>query len=168
MLPRIGINLSENRGFGFTQRKIRPPRILIRRCTAGRLRRGWGLRTRGNLFRGDFGMSSKRSFRAGVAAFAAVVTLAAPPARAGCARFACIASTSGQCFFVVFRRAEGEARFALARAQHRWLYGVSQGDTYCARRHASAMEACAIRPVQDIRSDCPEPETAEPQAIAQR
>ena len=113
-------------------------------------------------------MSSKRSFCAAVAALAAVVTLAAPQARAGCARFVCLESTSGRCFFVVFRREEGEARFALARAQHRWLYGVSQGDTYCARLHEASKEACAIRPVQDIRQACPEPAALEPQAIARR
>jgi hypothetical protein len=113
-------------------------------------------------------MKSKRNLRAAIAALAAVVTLTAPQARAGCARFACIESTSGHCFFVVFRREEGETRFALARAQHRWLYGVSQGDTYCARKHAAPKEACAIRPVQDIRPHCPEPAALEPQVIARR
>jgi hypothetical protein len=85
----------------------------------------------------------------------AVAPMSASGATAGCAKFSCIQTPTGFCYFVVFRQTDGDARFDLVREARRWISGVSPGDTYCATLHNQPGEACPIRPVRDIKQECP-------------
>jgi hypothetical protein len=86
---------------------------------------------------------------------AVCVALRAEGAAAGCAKFSCVNTNSGRCYFVVFRTQERETRFELGRDERRWISGVAQGDTYCATLRNQQGEACPIRPVRDIKDECP-------------
>jgi hypothetical protein len=101
-------------------------------------------------------MTLSRIIVGSMIAIAIAVAGAAPSAFAGCAKFSCINTQTGRCYFVVFRRAEAEARFELAKAEHRWISGVSRGDTYCATGN-NRNGACPIRFVRDIKEECAAP-----------
>ena len=81
--------------------------------------------------------------------------LSATEAVAGCAKFSCVNTDSGRCHFVVFRNTAGEARFALAQWERRWIADVNHGDTYCATLRNQPGEACRLLQVRDIKPECP-------------
>ena len=73
----------------------------------------------------------------------------------GCAKFSCLKTDSGQCYFSIFGQQNIKLRFELVRTERRWISGVANGDTYCATLRDQPGEACPVRKIQDIKPDCP-------------
>jgi hypothetical protein len=90
-----------------------------------------------------------------LSAIIGLALLVSTKAVAGCAKFSCIKTESGRCYFVVFRDRQINDRFALVRGERRWIAGVQEGDTYCATLRNQPGETCPLRTVRDIKPDCP-------------